>query len=274
MLQLITGKMGGGKTYYAVREILDHLSKGGIVYTNIELVFKYCLRYVFTNKRRFTSRTQVRKVDPNLVKDWQKTISWGKPDEEILVVIDEAHLFYGASSWQTTRKTLADFLDYLSQSRKTCVQLRFICQHPDTIDANIRRQAQWIIFCRDLSGINIGIFGKLPLQIFNCAFRDVETMETDHSIQVTAKKQVFKCYDTRAFLTNTMQELGQARPREGFQIENTKHKKKYDKAHRNRWRFGIRRLLDHRIFQRRNASHRETSNRTDSTNPSGSHSAN
>ena len=137
MIAIFEGKIGGGKTYLAVSRILAHLAKGGAVFTNIELKLDGIREYLREAKGLEFDETAVRILDESESWDFHKYLKSGTSGLNTLCVIDEAHLWFNARDHSVTAATKRELITFLSQSRKLNVDVIFIVQAAENLDASI-----------------------------------------------------------------------------------------------------------------------------------------
>ncbi len=219
MIELITGKIGGGKTLRAVGEMIRHLGKGGTVCTNVELIWDECCLVCEERYGVKLLREQFRPLDLNSEKSWQLQIPFGEMPGAVLVVLDEIHLFYNSRNWAETQKKHGDLVSFLSQSRKVHVEIRFLCQASTNLDKQFRLQCEYEIFTRRLADIKVPLFGNLPfnrmLVVTRDNAKDTSAKPLGHQI-LKYDKRLFRCYNTLALVDGIMAELEKDRERVGF----------------------------------------------------------
>lgn len=223
MITLVTGKIGSGKTLYTVGEIVKHVGRGGLVFSNIEIVHAELVKVVSKRFGVVPLPEQVRKI--NLVEDqaWHKQILWGTPDLPVLVVLDEIHLFFNARDWAKTQALHRDMLSFLSQSRKACVDVMFIAQVATTLEKQFRVQCEWEFYCRNLSDIQLPLVGRLPFRRLLLVQRDQESDKPVNRFLRKYDTELFPVYDTRAFLDGAMQQAAEVVDRfEGYKLERAR----------------------------------------------------
>jgi hypothetical protein len=206
MISLVTGKIGSGKTLYSVSLIADHVMRGGVVYTNVQIVFGELSKLARRRKRLLIEPDQVRYIDLVECEAWQTQIEWGTPELPVLVVLDEIHLFFNARDWRKTQDLHEAMLSFLSQSRKACVDVVFICQASSTLEKQFRVQCESEFYCRSLRGLHVPILGKLPLNRMLLVQRDLESGTVLRRQFVPYDSSLFPIYDTRSFLDAAMRE--------------------------------------------------------------------
>lgn len=206
MITIISGKVGGGKTYFATLAILEHLLKGGVVVTNINLIRSECFKWGLRRGRVFR-RSQIRIVDLNKNPDVHALIPFGTPDLPVLVALDEIHLFFNSRDWKATSTHHRDLLSFVSQSRKAGVDLLFIAQSSDTIDSQFREQAEISFFCT-----NLGKFTGIRSLAMRAQLDRMSGEVLGFKI-FWLDSQIFRCYSTLSFLDARMQQMERERVR-------------------------------------------------------------
>lgn len=195
MISVYEGKLGGGKSYHAVRYIIRYLSKGGRVYTNIILVREECEKIV---RKRFGVELkwdeQVKILNPDEIKNLHKVVKGGTKESRTIAVIDELHLYHNARDWGSASR---DLLAWLTASRHYYVDIIFITQSRWNVDKQWIRLIAGFWSGRDLREWTIPVIGKkwpLP-QFLWCQYdqdgrtlvrRDFEFIDRD----------IFKCYSS------------------------------------------------------------------------------
>lgn len=207
MIQLIEGKVGSGKTYFAVRLALAHIAAGGVVYSNIEFVRRGVRQYIlgkFGVRFRGDSLRSLPAMEG--VKEWYRpdVIQWGTRDCPVLVILDETHLFWNARDYAQTAKTQADMLSFLSQSRKAGVDVIFISQDEGNIDRQFRVQAEQLVICRNMGKNRVPVFGVALKGWFVYETRECQNGGLLGREWHKADYGIFNAYRTEAFLDSMM----------------------------------------------------------------------
>ena len=198
MIEVFEGKIGGGKTYSAVKRILKHLATGGTVYTNIDLVAEECQRYCM--KKWFVEiepEEQIQFMEPSDIKRFHEVVRMGTFDCQVLMVVDEAHIFFNARNWKDAKEEL---LHWLTQSRKWFIDVIFITQSAETLDKQFRLQAQFFWNYRDMNRMHVPIMGSWPLQQILAKQYDYEDKKVQFFEFMSKDKKVFAAYQSFAFL--------------------------------------------------------------------------
>jgi len=136
--RLVTGTMGGGKSYYGAELCLKYWNEGATVHTNIDLVMEE------VTARGFADFTVLLGEEPE---EWEKHLLGGVEGQENLVIIDEAMMKFEAHDWQTTRKKHKQLMQFLTQSRKAGLDIYMIGQAQKGMDAQFSRIALQIVNC-------------------------------------------------------------------------------------------------------------------------------
>jgi hypothetical protein len=127
------------------------------------------------------------------IPSFNKYIASGSSTTPVLVVVDEAHLFFNARDWN---KADREFLTFLTQSRKVAVDVIFITQSMVTIDKQLRVQQQYVWAFKD--------FGRFlpwfPVPLIMCLQFDVDATTLLKYYFLKKDKLVFNAYNTNALL--------------------------------------------------------------------------
>lgn len=185
MIQTIEGRIGGGKTYTAMGWVCNHLVKGGVVASNINIQAepftdqygkKKGLRWVLKKHYGYDLQDgQIIYLSDTATVDYQtkkgvdqlneivmfyKLVPRGTPKKKVLVIIDEAHIHFPQDGYRSIPK---EVLHFLTLSRHACVDVVFISQHVKNMWCQMTRLAQFRWAVRDLKeyGIPFGLF-NLP----------------------------------------------------------------------------------------------------------------
>lgn len=204
MIEIFTGRLGGGKTYYAVMRIRDALAEGRTVATNIELNVErlfahlaedYCVEVPRENLILYNDSREMARSLPSCVPCGTQVL----PN---LIVLDEAHLFFNARDWKTTHDGMRSVLEFLTQSRKAAIDCIFITQHQNNLDAQFVRLAQYVWSMRDLSRMRIeqiGVAYPFNQILASCFDYDGKTLIERRFLW--KDKTVFGLFTSEALLT-------------------------------------------------------------------------
>lgn len=200
MIAIYEGKIGGGKTYLAVCRILAHLAKGGTVFTNVELKLDGVAKWM--------REVHGLELDPEAVRFLNESESWdfhkylrAGDGMNTLCVIDEAHLWFNARDHAVTAATKRELITFLSQSRKLKVDVIFIVQAAENLDAQFRRLAQEIWRMKDLQRFRIPLLNIAYPWPHTLAFRlDNGNMQVMEKKLLRRDEAIYESYNTNALL--------------------------------------------------------------------------
>lgn len=207
-LNLIIGKPGSGKSYFAVSKIADYLVDfakyekehsepfSRKIYTNLRLnigeLNAYVSRavgsscdvsgYIIFLSQDFFFETSGNTVTP---RQW-----WDSFDEGALIVIDEVHEYVPAQG-AGGKDYIALFTVYISQHRHRAQDLFFITQHTDTIHKNILCMAEGAYHIQNVKSRVIPWLG-IP-------FSDIDVVKEAFGIKYQVANIIFGNYLGRSF---------------------------------------------------------------------------
>ncbi len=205
MIQILTGKIGAGKTLHAVEFIYDALCEGRYVATNIELNFDKLQLLALKERGVLLEEAQYIHLDLNDNPNWHDDIPWGTIKATVLVVLDEVHLFFNSRDYAKTDQNHRGMLSFLSQSRKAAVDVIFVAQVASQVEKQFRNQAKNEIYISDFGDFYLPVLGKVPLRQNILTTRDLDTGQVLRKQKRDYPKKMFGCYETLAFLDELMQ---------------------------------------------------------------------
>lgn len=200
MIEIFEGRLGGGKTYSAVERILLALSRGQTVYSNIKLYHGNIALYLEAVYGVELQPGQLNTLTYEEIPTFHKFCKWGTPDCPTLLVVDEVHIWFNARDWANAMR---EVLDFLTQSRKACLDIIFISQSADNIDKQFRRLIQYIWRFRDMSKFQVPALGiRWPLnQILQLGYDGQDGRTKQFQRWAFKDKKIFSCYETLSFLS-------------------------------------------------------------------------
>jgi hypothetical protein len=136
--RLITGTMGGGKSYYGAELAIQYWKEGAYVHTNMDMVEEEI------EKRGWSDRFIKLGDEPT---DWDQHLIGGAEGQENLVIIDEAMVIFDSMDWQANRKRHKNLMHFLTQSRKVGLDIFMIGQAQKGMDATFSRISLEVISC-------------------------------------------------------------------------------------------------------------------------------
>lgn len=147
MIIIHEGIPGAGKSYDAVRKILDALKLGRKVYTNIDgLNQESCLEYIanFCGLTRDSLPGYLQFIDKSQIMHF-----WDFIDPGSLIVIDEAQLYFNSRDF--TKQSNREISDWASTHRHHGFDVIMISQRAERIDTAVRSLAEFKYRYRKLS---------------------------------------------------------------------------------------------------------------------------
>jgi len=207
MIQIVTGKLGAGKTLFSVMLLFDALCAGRTVCTNIAVDWSEMEKLARKLKRRVLDPAQLVKIDPQTDRNWQESIPFGRPGAFVEVFLDEIHLFFNARDWARTNSDSKGLLSFLTQSRKAAVNVTFIAQEITTIEKQFRVLAEWELYVFSSDHIPLGFLGKFPSKFFIVSQLDAKSGLLLKKTVRGYNKSFFRLYGSFTFLDSEMQEL-------------------------------------------------------------------
>ncbi|MGL1932715.1 MAG: zonular occludens toxin domain-containing protein [Desulfotalea sp.] len=193
------GTPGSGKTYEAVKVILDNLQTGRIVYTNIDgfsdPLCKEAIKSV-CNISDLAIETQLK-----VFENGQTAEFWLHVPPRALIVIDEIQNFFNARDWQAQANR--DFGEWASTHRKKGFDVICISQRPERIDSSVRSLFQWCYQFR-----KIDFFGSLvsnSYMVYSYADEDINGPPLSKQKR-SYNSDIFKCY--KSYSNEDIEELG------------------------------------------------------------------
>lgn len=225
-VMFISGKPGGGKSLYGMRQLLDELRLGKRhIVTNLPVRIERLNEYlqeqgIELGEEHITDRITLlneeqsgefyrhrypgdvvgeipdfrgrRNIDGRgeTLPDFSKCRGGG-----VLYIIDEVHIYFNARAWASTG---AKVIYYLSQHRKLGDDVFLITQHIGNVDKQMRSMAQDYTYIRNLCKEKFGLF-RLPAVFVRSTFLQPST-----GIEKAMETGTFKldmsgiasCYDT------------------------------------------------------------------------------
>jgi hypothetical protein len=182
-LHFISGKPGAGKSFYALKLLLEELRlTNRQVITNLSvkpgelaafLTERYDDTFNLRERLHVLSEEQAAEfwryrgtIELTQRRETVRTVKGGIQREEVLdfsgaanggvfYVLDEVHLFFNSRNWM---KLGGDCIYYLSQHRKLGDDILAVTQHVENVDKQFRSMAQDYTYIRNLSKERVGIF--------------------------------------------------------------------------------------------------------------------
>jgi len=225
MIEIITGKPGGGKSYKALCMILDELVFGSrVVVTNLSLDFGALNEWLqqhgpqagrsvdafarvqtvagedareFWRFRAFYSVIKRGNADPIEAVQLAAKLEEGRDDCGVFYVLDEAHVLYDARNWAKTSGALTY---YNSQHRKLRDHCIFVTQFLKLLEGRVKGFAERFYVCRNFTGVKslwvVEMPGRMRQQVFYTEPGGSVEPDEEHWVALDKKKACL--YDTMA----------------------------------------------------------------------------
>lgn len=173
MLVLVTGTPGAGKSYYAVRKMLDALEGGRCVASNVALVEGWA--------ESFARSHPVRRFIPGrrdaLAREWEarsfvshdlgelfRVRMPGRREGRGVMVLDEAHNWMNSRLWKDSDRL--ELVRFFSQHRKLGWDVYLISQDANNIDRQVRSLFEYHVTLRNLKRFKLAGVPLLPVNLF------------------------------------------------------------------------------------------------------------
>lgn len=222
MIVFFVGTPGSGKTYEAVKKIVDNLKGGRTVCTNIDGMddprnqeyikalidlddFTFKHRFHFLSNKDVAQFWKTRTVSKTicLPNDQTETIE----QQELicpkgsLIVLDEVHKHFNARSWQSKENN--EMADWASTHRHDGYDLVLITQDIEKVEKQVRSLTEWCYFFRKVNFLGGGVQKKYLCYAYS---------GDDHRGQPLSKNvrtyqgKYFPCY--KSYTTADAKEVG------------------------------------------------------------------
>lgn len=203
MLSIFDGRPGDGKSYSAVAlKILPHLAAGGYVATNIEMNPDGVAAYILKRTGKVFNPDRLRILTEEEAPGFHKHIPPGNPDVQVLVVLDEAHLFFNSRDWAKSDKEHRGTFNLATQHRKYYLDIILITQHFANIDSQFLRLVEELWRFRDLGKWRLPVAGfgwfRIPFVRFLAIVFDRNGKTVLRRYWQQFDKLVGAAYNTRA----------------------------------------------------------------------------
>ncbi|MBU0484829.1 MAG: zonular occludens toxin domain-containing protein [Proteobacteria bacterium] len=200
MITFFTGTPGSGKTYEAVKKILDNLRNGRTVYTNIDgmddPVCQETIKvYLGLDDHQFSKLFHHLGFDRQVIENF-----WDHCGSESLIVLDEVQKFFSNRDWQADKNR--KFADWASTHRHNGYDLVIITQSAERVDSAVRSLTEWNYVFR-----KINFFGAAVQRKYICnayAGEDTNGQPLTKSVRHYNDK-VFRCY--KSYVSSDIKEL-------------------------------------------------------------------
>jgi hypothetical protein len=200
----VTGPLGSGKSYYAVRKATEALEANKVVVTNFRMtpdwhervVDRHPLRWLMPGRRKRLKARWRRsvKVVPDL-KTLMRIRVDGEGEGRAVVVIDEAHVFMNARNWRDEDRMA--LVEWASASRKLGLEVYLVTQDLQSLDRQVRDRLTYHIELSNLKQFKVMGIPVVPFNFF------VAIWKYHGAGKAIVKRELYRL-DWRARLYDTM----------------------------------------------------------------------
>jgi zona occludens toxin len=172
VIELLTGTPGAGKSYAAVRRIVDELEAGKVVVTNIPLAADAAERFAGANglrrlipgrRARVASSYRERVLVVDDLEDLMRVRVTGTKEGRAVAVLDEAHEWMNARSW--TAGDREAIVRWFAKHRHLGFDVVLITQDEKNLDRQVRDLYEYLSRVKNLRRFRLA---GVPVFPFNC----------------------------------------------------------------------------------------------------------
>jgi adenosyl cobinamide kinase/adenosyl cobinamide phosphate guanylyltransferase len=178
VIVLVTGPLGSGKSYYAVRKIVDAAESGKAVATNVPLVEDWPkrvanhhpLRWVIPGRRRELREKLERSIhivdpaSPDGLQELFRLRLHGRGESRGVMVLDEAHQWLNARLWRAEDRL--EIVSWFRMTRKLGWDVYLISQDAESIDRQVRAVFEYHAALRNLRRMKVAGIPVSPINLF------------------------------------------------------------------------------------------------------------
>lgn len=141
------GTPGSGKTYEAVKKILDNLQMGRVVYSNIRGLDNPVCREQIKNLCGLSDlaiEIQLKQLEDDQIEEFWHHVPTGS-----LIVIDEVQLWFSSREWQSDKNKI--FGKWASTHRHNGFDVVLITQDVNRVDVAVKNLLEWVYVFRKIN---------------------------------------------------------------------------------------------------------------------------
>ena len=197
-----TGTPGSGKSYEAVKKILDNLCMGRVVYTNIDGIFDpECLEMIkaYCGLSDLALTRQLRAFESPDGKDPIEDF-WMHVEPGALIVLDEIHKWFSNRDW--TRPQNKQFGYWASTHRHNGYDVVLITQNIERVDAAVRSLLEWNYVFRKVNFLGGAVKRKYLCYAYGGDDTNGKPLSTSTR---TYKPVIFRCY--KSYVSKDIKEM-------------------------------------------------------------------
>jgi adenosyl cobinamide kinase/adenosyl cobinamide phosphate guanylyltransferase len=172
-ISLVTGPLGTGKSFYAIRKAVDSLESGKVVITNFPMspdwtdrvVDRHPVRWVIPGRRRklkakWRASTMVVPDIATLVRIRLKGVGEGRG----VVILDEVHRWMNSRTWKDEDRL--KIVEWFSLSRKLGFDVYLITQDSKNVDRQVRDLFEYHIQLANIKRFKVLGIPVMPFNLF------------------------------------------------------------------------------------------------------------
>jgi zona occludens toxin (predicted ATPase) len=181
------GTPGSGKTYEAVKCILENLKTGRVIYTNVDGLEMPICREMIKNVCGLSDLAITRQL--KIFEPDQLDNFWNHIEPKCMVVIDEVQKVFSSREWQSEKNKNFGF--WASTHRHNGFDVILITQNPERVDSAVRGLFEWTYLFR-----KVNFFGSAVQKKYICySYAGDETHGAPLTKNVnTYHPLIFRCY--------------------------------------------------------------------------------
>jgi zona occludens toxin len=176
VIAIVTGPPGSGKSYYAVRKMIDSLEAGKYVATNLALeddwipraVNRHPLRWAMPGRRaalkRRWSEHSIHCAGDDALNELLNIRLRGRGEGRGVMVLDEAHHWMNARTWKDEDRLR--LLRFFSSHRHFGWDVYLLTQDLHNIDRQVRALFEYHITLRNLRKMKVAGIPVSPVNLF------------------------------------------------------------------------------------------------------------
>lgn len=193
------GTPGSGKTYEAVKKIIDNLMTGRVVYTNIEGLDDGECKEMIKAITGLSDLAIVRQL--KVLEEDQLEEFWMHIEPGCLVVIDEVQKYFSSRDWQSEKNKIFGY--WASTHRHNGFDVVLITQSVERVDTAVRSLFEWTYVFR-----KINFFGGAVQKKYMCYSYGGDDTRGPALAKSVRKynDQIFLCY--KSYVAKDVKELG------------------------------------------------------------------
>lgn len=193
------GTPGSGKTYEAVKKIIDNLQYGRVIYTNIEGIEDPLCQEMIKSVTNLSDLALVRQL--HILEEHQLSDFWNHIEPGCIVILDEIQKIFSSREWQSEKNKMFGY--WASTHRHHGFEVVLITQNVERIDSAVRSLLEWTYVFR-----KVNFFGGAVQKKYICysyAGDDTHGAPLAKNIRHYNDK-IFLCY--KSYVTKDVKELG------------------------------------------------------------------